>query len=262
MGLGAAAAAIPTRMSLAETSSEGAPLFVGDFETGDTSQYKGIERSGGRRAPEVVERPTRSDGSRFACAYRLEGKQYRCESVPAYPGAPYVGGEGSDLYFGWSVYFAEDFPTAPWQVCGQWHHTNVGGGGRFHGSPPPMAVYVASTGRGAERWTLSNNGQNPWGKGWSLDLGEVPRGEWTDIVVHVKFSSDASNCLVEVWTNGSYGGRLVPPVPTLYPTEGDKPRNSFFKVGYYRHPGTSTPGTVIFDNVKIAGSYNGAITPS
>ncbi|NVN52768.1 heparin lyase I family protein [Mycolicibacterium hippocampi] len=260
-GIGVLSLGTPTPASRAEAPGSSSTLFNGDFETGDTSQYAKTELAGGSNAPRIVTAPTRSRSSQYACAYKLSESQYRCESVPGYGYAPFVGTEGSDLYYRWSVYFPDEFPEAPWQVCGQWHQTYMGGTGRYDKVPPPMAFYAASSADRAARWSLSNNGNNPWQKGWSLDLGLMPRGEWTDVVVHVKFSVVARDCLVEVWINGVESGSIVPPVPTLYPTEVVSDRVSYFKVGYYRDPKATLPGAVFFDDVKI-GTTLGSVAPS
>lgn len=258
-GLGALGACSMPRSALGESRDPDSLLFRGDYETGDTAQFNERESSGGTVLPRAVVNPTRSASSKFAGAYQVGGSQYRCESVPAYRGRPYVAGEGSDLFFGWSVFFPEAFPQAPWQACGQWHQTYMGGRGIYDDVPPPMAFYVSSRSASSDRWSLSNNGQNPWQKGWSMDLGTVPRGEWTDVVVHSRFSVNAADCLVELWINGTQSGSLIPPIPTLYPTETPTERASYFKVGLYRDRKVSEPATVYFDNVKIGRTFSSVI---
>jgi hypothetical protein len=269
-GIAALTATIPFPTARADTSASDEPLFSGDYETGDTSQYAAIELNGGTTNPQVVTSPTRSAVSKYACAYSLSGKQYRCETVPAYYNQPYVATEGSDLYYAWSVYYPENFPVAPWQVCGQWHQTYLGGSGTYDSTSPPMAIYVAGTNQSRSgvnsdpaHWYLANNGYNPWANGWAIDLGTVPRSEWTDVVVHAKFSSTASNCLVEVWINGIQIGSIVPTAPILYPTDTTfLPQASYFKIGYYRDLNTTTPATVYFDNVRIVDQSYAAVFPS
>jgi len=262
LALGATSTATASKMRRAETPGDSSILFVGDYETGDTSQYAANELGVSVARPKVITSLTRGRDSVYACAYGLSNDQNRCESVPAYSDRCFVATEGSDLYYGWSVYFDENLPKAPWQICGQWHQSFLGGSGPFDAASPPMAFYVASTTASqGTRWCLANNGSNPWERGWSLDLGPVPRGEWTDIVVRAKFSIIPSKCYVEVWINGVSNGSVVPPVPTLYPTDEVVERVSYFKVGYYRDPTTLVPGRVIYDNVKIGADYS-SVQPS
>ena len=44
--------------------------------------------------------------------------------------------EGTEYFYGWSVMFAQDFPSAEtWQLFTQWHHDGLNGS-------PPLEMYV------------------------------------------------------------------------------------------------------------------------
>lgn len=246
---------IPSKAAQAQPSEASDVVFCGDYETGDLNQFAASQTDGGTVGPEIVAHPTRSPISRYACAYQLSGTQYRCESIPAFSGAPFAT-EGDDLYYGWSVLYPAEFPSGPWQICAQWHQPTGDGDSLFDGAPPPIACYLGGLGGDRDHWYLGNNGQSPAGGGWAIDLGEISRGVWYDVVVRQKFSAVASDCMVEVWVDRAKKGSLVPPTPLIYPTDPEVGlRGSYFKVGYYRDPSFAGDGVVYFDNVRIARSY-------
>jgi hypothetical protein len=80
-----------------------------------------------------------------------------------------------------------------------------------------------------------------------IDLGEIPKGEWIDWVVHIKFSHTNTGIL-EVWMNGD---KVIDRqnMPNSYNDE----KYPYFKFGVYRWDwGTTTSQRAIFfDEVRI-----------
>lgn len=263
-------------------------LWSGDYESGDLSQFGTVELGNtpdgvtqgaeaiepgapsptGLVAPQAVMSLTRSAASLFAGKYYTSGTQYRCENtigryhrnpvtVWDYPG---MAQEGNDLWYGWSIYFPPDLPALAWSVFGQWHQPSIPG--PWFGSPP-CAFYAGTFLPDPTHWYLANNGTSPVGVGWSIDLGVMPLGQWTDVTVHGVFSNQAPNCLIEVWINGIKKGGLQPPVPLIYPTgtaAGVPHEGSYFKFGIYRDLAATATSTVYYDNVKIGTTRASVVT--
>ena len=100
--------------------------------------------------------------------------------------------EGDDLYLGWSWYLPSNFPTS--MPSGSWINIGEIGFGPPWGAPPLHFAYRGSS------IALVNYNQNG---GWR-DVASFPaqRGQWQDVVAHVKFSKSTSVGFVELWENG------------------------------------------------------------
>lgn len=100
--------------------------------------------------------------------------------------------ERDDRYLGWSWYLPADFPaTIP---SGSWIELGRIGTGAPWGYPP---LHFAYRGSSIALVNKSNNG------GWR-HVASIPtqRGQWQDVVAHVKFSKSSSVGFVELWVNG------------------------------------------------------------
>lgn len=218
------------------------PLWVGDFETGDTSQFNGPHVNEAI-APTIVTDPVRE--GKYAVRMEIPGNPSdnggygaRTELLPDIP-RQY---EGDDLYFGWSLMLAPDFPTqASWQVITQWH-AGVDG-------TPPITL-------GAEEgeFQLEGGGSNGT-QGYSISLGPAVTGEWVDWVFHIKFAHGSAGS-IEVWRNGEH---VLPPYTPSFGTmysDGE----TYPKFGYYRSFAIQEPGTIYFDSWRV-GTSRGSVTP-
>lgn len=208
--------------------------FVGDFETGDHSQWSYIEEQTRRRI-RVVRRPVRE--GRYASRHVV----HHGDSISGGARAEVLWGshkkptlrEGTDLYFGWSSYFPRHFPSpAPREghsVFLQWKDDGVG--------QPPLRM-------GAERETLALS--TPAGDLWSTPLR---RSVWHDFVARVRFSADARAGRVELWHNGRKVVQGLS-VRTLRPG-----RPSYLKLGYYRDARIRRTSFVVHDALRVGRSY-------
>jgi hypothetical protein len=188
----------------AATAQAGTVEHRGDFETGDTSQFSGLECPHPDTQFRIVTEPTRQ--GRYAARFQ-EG-----------PGDNWVAGDGSirclaanydsgesqgdDYYFGFSLYFPQ-VPSSSllWELHARREIYSIDP----NTAVSPHAVYVEN-GRlmyrlltGPAVW----NGQD-W-TGWShyepqLELlPSLPVGRWVDLVIHIRFSHSPDG-VVEVWT--------------------------------------------------------------
>lgn len=235
-------------------------VWVGDFETGDLSQFKdtpwNVTRGGEK--PRIVDDPQLVRQGRYAVRISIPTKETNdrdgacCD--PRSELEPNIGDihEGDDLWFAFSTMLAPDFPIdADWQVITQWK-------ARSDGSPP--VSFKVKKGR----ILLSGGEGNPdKPRPYAQDLADAAPGTWSDWVVHIKFSTDPSDGYVEVWQNGRQVlQRYAPPGGTMYPAaNGGEQPESYLKTGYYRSGEISRPGVLYFDGWRV-GATREAVSPA
>jgi hypothetical protein len=143
---------------------------------------------------------------------------------------------GDDLYFGFSVTFADGFPvgTDDWQVIAQWKNEGTGS--------PPVSVKV-----GKGQFLL--DGGFDRGAPFQVPMGPATVGTPHKVVVHIDFEDGGGS--VDTWVDGRQTLRgFRPPAGTLY-----SGATSYLKTGIYRNTSIGTPGTLYFDDWRIATSY-------
>ncbi len=225
--LGAALSAVPAAASPPERSTAAEqPVWTGDFETGDRTQWDGehmvdpdrLQVTGervrhGRYALKATVR--QGDDPINASGNRNELKKMTNE--PA----------GSEYYYRWSTLFPKSFPSVrTWQLFTQWHH-------HANDGSPPLELYVYG-----EKIRL-NVGGNPGTKVWEAPL---VREKWNDFILHVKWSDDAEVGFVELY----HDGRLVVPkrhIATQFPG-----LTNYLKIGLYRDESVEGEGVVYHDD--------------
>jgi hypothetical protein len=190
------------------TGGSGAPVgdlvFLGDFETGDVSQYDGSSQCEPGRilvytdvdAP--VDAPSPRQGT-FAARFRV----YDTDVAPCTPtdtprtNAYKIGlfMEGDDLWQAWSVYVPDAVANAPegWIVIQEDYGPPFGG---------PPAIGWALLFYGDPVFAMDAEGETQWSTPLVID-------RWVDYLVHKRFSQSASTGFVEAWVDGealTFGG--------------------------------------------------------
>lgn len=220
--------------------------FLGDFSTGNFSQYSNIQN--------VVRNGSASgyDQSHYSARVEAAGtghpNAFRCE-VRGGDVALGVGGsrceirtsstlnweEGDERWFEFSIKFHESFPTpgpsTSWCIPLQFH---AGTGS------PPVCLNIPQSGQYAGTLTLENHAISlP-----VLPVGPLDKGKWVDYVLHVKFSNDATIGFVEMWRN------KIKVVNKTFRKTMNSAEN-YLKVGLYRD--TDETGTMILyhDSMRI-----------
>jgi hypothetical protein len=160
------------------------------------------------------------------------------------PNVPYYL-EGDEAWYGFTWYLPPAFPvnTDNWQVLAQWKNEG-------DGSPPVEikvrnGLFVLDGGAGSS---------DPGSDYFSQDIGPALPGQVTSLVVHIKFSTDPEQGVVDVWQNGQ--ARLSgyqPPAGTRYPNA-----SSYLKTGIYRDTGIDQPATLYLLDARIASSMESA----
>lgn len=234
-------------------------MWVGDFETGDLSQFKqtpwNVTRGGEK--PKVVSDPQFVREGRYALRISIPTAETKdkggacCD--PRSEVEPDIGNirTGDDLWFGFSTMLAADFPTdADWQVITQWK-------ARADGSPP-LSFKVKDG-----KYVLSGGDGHPDEiKGFEQELAPAEPGKWADWVVHITFSPEPSDGSIDIWHNGQQVVTgLAPDTGTMYPGEGGDESESYLKTGYYRNGKISRPGVLYLDGWRV-GSNRDAVSPA
>jgi hypothetical protein len=200
-------------------------IWRGDFETGDTSQWKGAPKAGVTVVTDPVREgkyALRIDGS--GAARRGKHDRVEIQHQPAPPGTA----EGTERYFGWSVYLPKKLTDAThslgyFETRNSWSQL--------------MAFEV--TGEDVLFTT-----RVPYARRWS-GKGKLTAGRWHDFAVHVRWSRDPATGLVAVWFDGE---QVVPPTRTA--TLRDE-NPAFFQIGLFRET-SDVPETILLDHVTEA----------
>ncbi len=213
----------PLLISLLVTASLHAEvIWRGDFETGDTSQWGGDPKVGEFK---VVQEPVRQgkyalriDGTNAA----KRGKNDRIEfqHQPKPPGTA----EGTERYFGWSVYVPKTFTND--------HHA-VGFFETRNSWRQLMSFEVKSN-------DIQYSSRVPYALRWK-GQGKFTPGKWHDFVVHVLWSRDPNKGFIEVWFDGE---KVVPLAKTATLLDEN---SAFFQIGLFRAT-SDTPESIIIDN--------------
>lgn len=259
----AAAAAIAALAALAAPAAgavtPGRTLFVGNWETGDTSQWGGCQTRH-RSGIQVVSAPRR-EGRRVA---RFEvtdadfdgyGDRSECQASTR-------EAEGRTRWYSWSTFIPASLPAQnarSWAVITQWHCTCSGS--------PPVGFYLQD-----ERLELSLHRRDhaddhdqieliPWGR----PISQV-KGRWTDFRVRIHWSARDARGSVALWINGRrqrmnwprgddrarrYGGvgASVVRARTLVPGES----GAYLKQGLYRSGSIDGRAVIYHDGMRMTG---------
>jgi hypothetical protein len=158
----------------------------------------------------------------------MPGGGKRSEVEPDFKGLS----EGDQYYFGFSVKLAPDFPvnTSDWQVITQFKNDGTGS--------PPLELKVQDG-----KFLLDGDSG-----GFSQVVGDAKPGQWTHLVLKVKFSS--SNGTVSAWQDGVQKlADFAPPSGTMYAG-----KDSYVKTGIYRDTAIGQAGKLAFGSWAIGTS--------
>lgn len=201
-------------------------IWRGDFETGTTEQWKGAPKSD---SVQVVKEPVREgkyalriDGTN--AARKGDHDRIEFQHQPKPPGTA----EGTERYFGWSVYLPKRFTDGKHSV-GYFETRNS------------WTRLMAFDAQGED---IQFTTRVPYKLLWN-GKGKLTPGRWHDFAVHVLWSRDAAKGFVEVWFDGE---KVVPLTKTA--TLRDE-NVAFFQIGLFRET-SDVPETILFDHVVEA----------
>ena len=217
------------------------PLWRGDFETGDLSQWDTRQRVADNRI-RVVDWPV--DQGRRAARFEVRAGDSIGDTAPRAELAlldrrDVCCREGDERWYRWSTWFAPDFPTDPDQFIDFVQFKKDGGGG----GPVTFMVW-------GEQMELRVGGTH-----WTAPL---ERGRWHNFVFHAKWSPDPSVGFIELW----YDGRLVLPrthVPTLDRDEDGHVLEAYLKQGLYRSYDFKRAGVLYHDGMVVGATREAVV---
>lgn len=221
----------------------GRQLFVGDWETGDFSQWQvcqsklvngrcsSIGRGNANMA--IVDAPGARQGQ-HAARFTVRpgdvpnfGGGERSEVQSSAAGA--LVHEGDERFYEWSVRYPQDLPdvTGRFFIILQWHSSS---------GSPPLAI------------DLSRGSVDIGGDGVKSaprrTIGPIRRGEWVDYVLHVKFSRNSGTGFVEAWENGK---QTVQRTNRATMVDGE----NYLKQGIYRSTSASGTVSLTMDGLRV-----------
>lgn len=170
----------------ASMPARSAPVWVGDIETGDLSQWSGTLNG---EHISVVQSPV-LQGS-YAARIELTNDAVWPNGLKRVelnhsPGAARTA-EGTELYFAWSFYVPETLTVDPGQQIGYWESDN---------SYQQMMAFNVN---GEKIQFITQKPQ--YKVHWEAD-GKVTAAAWHRIAMHIQWSKDPNQGVVDIWFDG------------------------------------------------------------
>lgn len=217
----------------------GTPVFVGDYSTGDFSQWPVVQNKNyngaGRSWTPNYSAAIINDSAKGKAA-RFEVRDGDKPSWSAgersqVQGPDSTGGpEGSQMWFQFSLKFDPSFPKdhrdVGWAITNGWHPNSPTGSSPFQWALHWQNGY----------WSLLANLQSaPGVYEKTICLWQTPMGsDWHDVIMHVYHSTSDSKGWIKLWHNGTRqtftNGKDVYNVRTIVP----QTTGSYYKEGLYR----------------------------
>jgi hypothetical protein len=221
---------------LATTRISAEVIWRGDFETGTTGQWRGT--AAGSDSVKIVSDVVREgkyalriDGTN--AARRGNRDRIELQHQPAPPGTA----EGTERYFGWSVFVPRKL-TDTSHAVGYFETRNS------------WRQLMSFEAHGED---LKYSTRVPYKLHWT-GKGRFTPGRWHDFAVHVLWSRDPAKGFVEVWFDGE---QVVP--RTMTATLLDE-NAAFFQIGIMRET-SETPETIFIDHVIEATTLQEVMPP-
>jgi hypothetical protein len=194
--------------------------WSGDFSTGDLSQWTVL--SSDALPGRITVGPAPGVADAYAGRFEIgaddpspdptDPDQQRTEVRATQ--AQSQGYPGSDVWYGWSVYFPDPGFTTPTEnpnqthpqtIFTQWKRTGGHCGSPnafFEVSSPTHPGFFLGVRGGINQTNQGSSGNCPGTVYNSYRLGDFTPGRWYDFVFHVRWSSDLTLGFVQVWIDG------------------------------------------------------------
>lgn len=216
--------------------------WVGDFETGNLSQWKnrtsgpGIQRVAGDRI-RVVRSPVIQ--GRYAARFEVRtGDRWRDSSGNRAELQHWTAeSEGDRRQYTWGTMFAPDFPSTRqgFQIVTQWHATSPG-------SQPPLFIFASGDEIGLKTVPTTASGKPRSSR--TLWRAPMARGTWHRFRLRVTWSSNRRIGRISLWHNGRLVVRRAR-AQTLIPGNVN-----YLKQGLYRSDDIQGVGVVYHDAMR------------
>lgn len=247
------------------------PIFKGDFETGDTSQWGDVNRNLDRPLSEqfeLVTSPVR-EGTYAAKTTVHDGDEFldtggeRCdfERDIAIP----FEKEGADLWYAWSTLFPTDWLTLPvipeenWLLIADWHsvYDDIGQILQLEIDSDNYFWARGLTGKVDGYVNFQGNGDANYIE-QKFPQPIIP-GEWNDFVIHIKWTAKAEGS-ISIWHKTESQTQMTKVfqrnnIPTLqYLGTPDNYKAPYFILAHYRTATNTHTSTVYHDGFRIGKS--------
>ncbi len=219
--------------------------FTSNFEAGDFSGWD--KQLCCSHSAQVVTSPVREGEYAAKFTFRksdpTKRAELKLEPVPA----------NSEQWYGFSVFIPQEYTKdrVP-EVITQWHNRPDGDLGENWRRPALLLRTKNDKFILENRWDsrlVTQSSRDVGTQKW--DLGPMAKGQWTDWVVHARWSHKSDGTL-EVWKNG----KLV--VQRTGPNTYNDKRGPFLKLGIYKaqwksnpEASTTTERVIYFDEVRV-----------
>jgi hypothetical protein len=256
--------------SNAPTASDpGGLVWKADFETGNLSQWEGVQQFAPGRAS-AVSSPSKQ--GMYSGRFEVRAGEFlkadaptrnRTEAVLSVANNRHNPHEGSDWWYGWWFYLPASTPlphqgtteymsmmqhitTAPvgspdWDIVGILEFRD----NKASGDPGSGHVELSYTG---------SAGSPPFpGAFWTKDQAAVTRDTWHRIVLHKKWSSDPSVGFVEIWYDGAQQ-TMMNGSTRVHHANLRPGYSAYMKQGIYRSDRIGGNAVMYLDDVRIGTS--------
>lgn len=229
--------AVVTAAAWALTPPSGTLHFVGDFETGNFSQWSEVQAFS-RNRYSVVTSPRRQG----SFAGRLESVAGECipmdctgpvprgRTEALIKGRSHAIREGEDVWYRWYTLFPAGGPTPEFTFT-QWRADDEQSGPRAKNGIYGLLTVGRSDASPGGYLDFQRNGDR-----WTAPLR---RGAWIKFVVHIKYSANPAIGTYELWVDDKHAVSFH---------DQSKPPNTgvYLKQGVYRNG--NTPGATVYDD--------------
>ncbi|HEX2414752.1 MAG TPA: polysaccharide lyase [Thermoleophilaceae bacterium] len=210
-------------------------LFRGDFDSGDTEQFRNVQAAPGR-VTVGTNGPAPFEGSHRGRFEVRAGDQAAGGNRAEVTGPNFS--EGDERWIRQAIYVPAGTATeSGWRLVAQLH--NLGGGS------PPVALFLES---GSDLSFEVGHGDSST---FDWNGPAIQRNRWYDVVLHIRFSSSPSRGFVEVWLDGRRQTMTNGQTRRYRATLEDG--GAYYKTGIYRSDSIAQTDVVYHDNVLIAG---------
>lgn len=218
-------------LSILVATASAEVLFKGDFETGDTKQWKSTPKVG---EVKVVTDPVREG----KYALRIDGTNVarrKDNDRIEFQHQPKSTTEGTERYFGWSVYVPKKLDG--FHALGYFEARNI------------WSQVMSFEGNGED---IKFTTRQPYTLHWT-GKGKLTPGKWHDFALHVMWSRDAAKGFVELW----FDGDKVVPLTKAATLRDENP--VFFQIGLFRRT-SEVPESIVIDHI-VEGTTLEDVTP-
>lgn len=245
-----------------DAGTPGKAIFVGDYSTGDFSQWLTVQTKsyngkasgwpGTTYPATIVTDAVKGKVARFEVHQGdvvASGERSEVRGAESLTG----GGEGDERWFAFSTKFDSSFKTSSgngeWGATNQWHAEDSIDGNHS----PPIAFGYTGWGGHVGSWELNIKTSGTTIAIWNTPLDV---GNWHDIKVMIKWSTNPAKGQIRLWHNGVpqtlAGGGTTWTGQTMSPNS----KSNYYKEGLYR---SSRPdaGIVFHTGFKVASSEAG-----